>query len=120
MLGTPEGELALAQACLYLATAPKSNAQYTAFKAAMKSAKETGSIAPPKHILNAPTNLMKEEGYGSGYAYDHDQPDAFSGQDYFPENMGRKEFYSPPERGFEREISKRLRFWAKLREERNR
>ena len=119
MLGTPEGELALAQVCLYLATAPKSNAQYTAFKSAMKAAKETGSIAPPKRILNAPTSLMKDEGYGGGYQYDHDQPDAFSGQDYFPETMGRKVFYDPPERGFEREITKRLRFWAKLREERN-
>lgn len=120
MLGTPEGELALAQVCLYLATAPKSNSQYTAFKTAMKVAKETGSVAPPKRILNAPTNLMKEEGYGGGYQYDHDQPDAFSGQDYFPESMGRKVFYEPPERGFEREVSKRLRFWSKLREERNR
>jgi putative ATPase len=119
MLGTPEGELALAQACLYLATAPKSNAQYTAFKSAMKTARDTGSISPPNRILNAPTNLMKDEGYGSGYEYDHDQPDAFSGQDYFPETMGRKVFYDPPERGFEREISKRLRFWSKLREERN-
>ncbi len=117
-LGSPEGELALAQACLYLATAPKSNAAYVAFKAAMRAAKENGSLLPPKHILNAPTKLMKEEGYGSGYAYDHDQPDAFSGQDYFPEKMGRHTFYDPPDRGFEREIRKRLDYWAKLRNER--
>jgi len=117
-LGSPEGELALAQACVYLATAPKSNAVYTAFKAAMGAAKEHGSLLPPKHILNAPTKLMKETGYGSGYQYDHDMPDAFSGQDYFPEAMGRKTFYDPPERGFEREIRKRLDYWAKLRRER--
>ena len=117
-LGSPEGELALAQACVYLATAPKSNAVYTAFKAAAAAAKEHGSLLPPKHILNAPTKLMKETGYGSGYQYDHDTPDAFSGQDYFPEDMGRKTFYDPPERGFEREIRKRLDYWAKLRRER--
>jgi len=117
-LGSPEGELALAQACVYLATAPKSNAVYTAFKAAMGSAKEHGSLLPPRHILNAPTKLMKETGYGSGYQYDHDMPDAFSGQDYFPEAMGRKTFYDPPDRGFEREIRKRLDYWAKLRRER--
>ena len=117
-LGSPEGELALAQACVYLATAPKSNAVYTAFKAAMRTAKEHGSLAPPKHILNAPTKLMKSEGYGSGYQYDHDQPDAFSGQDYFPEALGRQSFYDPPDRGFEREIRKRLDYWAKLRRER--
>jgi putative ATPase len=117
-LGSPEGELALAQACVYLATAPKSNALYTAFGAAWRAAKEHGSLLPPKHILNAPTRLMKEEGYGSGYRYDHDMPDAFSGQDYFPEAMGRQIFYDPPDRGFEREIRKRLDYWAKLRRER--
>jgi putative ATPase len=117
-LGSPEGELALAEACVYLATAPKSNAVYTAYKAAMRAAKEHGSLLPPKHILNAPTKLMKGEGYGAGYAYDHDQPEAFSGQDYFPESMGRHTFYDPPERGFEREIRKRLDYWAKLRRER--
>lgn len=117
-LGSPEGELALAEACVYLATAPKSNAVYVAFKAAMRAAKEHGSLLPPKHILNAPTKLMKEEGYGGGYEYDHDAPDAFSGQDYFPEAMGRMTFYDPPERGFEREIRKRLEYWAKLRRER--
>jgi putative ATPase len=117
-LGSPEGELALAQACIYLATAPKSNAAYTAYKASMAAAKEHGSLLPPRHILNAPTKLMKSEGYGSGYQYDHDQPDAFSGQDYFPEAMGRRQFYDPPDRGFEREIRKRLDYWAKLRKER--
>lgn len=118
-LGSPEGELALAEACVYLATAPKSNGVYTAYKAAMRSAKENGSLLPPKHILNAPTKLMKGEGYGDGYRYDHDEPDAFSGQDYFPEKMGRQTYYDPPERGFEREIRKRLEWWAKLRRERN-
>jgi putative ATPase len=117
-LGSPEGELALAEACVYLATAPKSNGVYVAYKAAMRAAKEHGSLLPPKHILNAPTKLMKGEGYGDGYLYDHDQPDAFSGQDYFPEKMGRQTFYDPPERGFEREIRKRLDWWAKLRRER--
>ena len=117
-LGSPEGELALAQACVYLATAPKSNGVYTAYKAAMRAAKEHGSLLPPKHILNAPTKLMKGEGYGDGYRYDHDQPDAFSGQDYFPEQMGRQTFYDPPERGFERELRKRLEWWSKLRKER--
>ena len=119
-LGSPEGELALAQACVYLASAPKSNAVYTAFKQAMRVAKEHGSLLPPKHILNAPTKLMKGEGYGDGYLYDHDQPDAFSGQDYFPEALGRQVFYDPPERGFERDIRKRLDFWARLRRERGR
>ncbi|ACI54659.1 AAA ATPase central domain protein [Rhizobium leguminosarum bv. trifolii WSM2304] len=118
-LGSPEGELALAQACVYLATAPKSNAVYTAFKAASQAAKHNGSLLPPKHILNAPTKLMKGEGYGEGYRYDHDEPDAFSGQDYFPEKMGRQTFYDPPERGFERDIRKRLEWWEKLRRERN-
>ena len=117
-LGSPEGELAFAQACVYLATAPKSNAVYIAFKAATRAAKEHGSLLPPKHILNAPTKLMKQEDYGAGYRYDHDEPDAFSGQDYFPEKMGRQTFYDPPERGFEREIRKRLDYWAKLRKER--
>ena len=117
-LGSPEGELALAQACVYLATAPKSNAVYTAFKAATQAAKQNGSLLPPKHILNAPTKLMRTEGYGDGYRYDHDEPDAFSGQNYFPEKMGRQTFYDPPERGFEREIRKRLDWWAKLRKER--
>ncbi|WP_337266912.1 replication-associated recombination protein A [Oryzifoliimicrobium ureilyticus] len=117
-LGSPEGELALAEACVYLATAPKSNAAYVAFKSAMRAAKEYGSLLPPKHILNAPTKLMKGEGYSEGYRYDHDEPDAFSGQDYFPEKMGRKTFYDPPERGFERDIRKRLDWWEKLRKER--
>jgi putative ATPase len=117
-LGSPEGELALAEATIYLATAPKSNAAYTAFGAATRAAKEGGSLTPPKTILNAPTKLMKGEGYGAGYRYDHDQPDAFSGQDYFPEALGRQTFYDPPDRGFEREIRKRLEYWAKLRRER--
>ncbi|TIX89408.1 replication-associated recombination protein A [Rhizobium sp. P44RR-XXIV] len=117
-LGSPEGELALAQACVYLATAPKSNAVYNAFKAATQAAKQNGSLLPPKHILNAPTKLMRTEGYGDGYRYDHDEPDAFSGQNYFPEKMGRQTFYDPPERGFEREIRKRLDWWSKLRKER--
>jgi putative ATPase len=117
-LGSPEGELAIAEAVIYVATAPKSNAAYVAFGAAKRTAKEAGSLLPPKHILNAPTRLMKDEGYGSGYDYDHDAPDAFSGQDYFPEELGRQTFYDPPERGFEREIRKRLDYWAKLRRER--
>ena len=117
-LGSPEGELAFAQVCVYLATAPKSNALYTAFKSSMQAAKENGSLLPPKHILNSPTKLMKEEGYGEGYQYDHDQPEAFSGQNYFPDKMGRQKYYDPPERGFEREIRKRLEYWAKLRTER--
>jgi len=117
-LGSPEGELAIAQAVIYVATAPKSNATYVAYGEAMRVAKEAGSLVPPKHILNAPTGLMKAEGYGSGYDYDHDAAEAFSGQDYFPENLGRQKFYDPPERGFEREIRKRLEYWAKLRKER--
>jgi putative ATPase len=117
-LGSPEGELAIAQAVLYVATAPKSNAAYMAFGAAKRVAKENGSLLPPKHILNAPTKLMQSEGYGSGYDYDHDAPEAFSGQDYFPEALGRQTFYDPPERGFEREIRKRLDYWAKLRKDR--
>jgi putative ATPase len=117
-LGSPEGELAIAEAVLYVATAPKSNATYVAFSAAKRAAKEGGSLLPPKHVLNAPTELMKTEGYGSGYEYDHDAPEAFSGQDYFPEQLGRQKFYDPPERGFEREIRKRLDYWEKLRNER--
>ena len=117
-LGSPEGELALAEATVYLATAPKSNAVYTAFGAATRVAKEGGSLTPPKTILNAPTRLMKGEGYGAGYRYDHDEPDAFSGQDYFPEALGRRTFYDPPDRGFEREVRKRLDYWARLRRER--
>jgi putative ATPase len=117
-LGSPEGELAIAEAVIYVATAPKSNAAYVAFGAATRTAKEAGSLLPPKHILNAPTRLMKNEGYGEGYDYDHNAPEAFSGQDYFPEALGRQTFYDPPERGFEREIRKRLEYWAKLRRER--
>jgi putative ATPase len=119
-LGSPEGELAIAQAVIYVATAPKSNAAYAAFSAAKKVAQEGGSLLPPKHILNAPTKLMKEEDYGAGYEYNHDAPDAFSGQDYFPEALGRQTFYEPVERGFERELKKRLEYWAKLRRERSR
>ncbi|WP_428512321.1 replication-associated recombination protein A [Roseovarius sp.] len=114
-LGSPEGELALAQAVTYLALAPKSNAAYVAYKAAMKAAKKTGSEPPPKHILNAPTGLMKEQGYGAGYAYDHDAEDAFSGQNYFPDTMERPELYKPVERGFERELGKRVAYFARLR-----
>jgi putative ATPase len=117
-LGSPEGELAIAQAVIYVATAPKSNAAYEAYGAAMRTAKEAGSLLPPKHILNAPTPLMRSEGYGSGYTYDHDAPDAFSGQDYFPEQLGRQTFYRPRERGFERELAKRLEYWQKLRRDR--
>jgi putative ATPase len=117
-LGSPEGELALAQATIYLATAPKSNAGYVAWKAAQRRAKETGSLMPPKIILNAPTKLMKDQEYGAGYRYDHDEPDAFSGQTYFPDAIGRERYYTPVERGFEREIGKRLEWWAKLRRER--
>jgi putative ATPase len=116
-LGSPEGELALSEALIYLATAPKSNANYVAYKAARSAARENGSLMPPKHILNAPTKLMKNEGYGKGYEYDHDTPEAFSGQNYFPDEMPRGNFYDPPERGFEREIRKRLDYWAKLRKE---
>jgi len=117
-LGSPEGELALAEVTLYLATAPKSNAVYTAFKAATSTAKEHGSLMPPKTILNAPTKLMRSIGYGDAYAYDHDEPDAFSGQDYWPEKLGAQRFYDPVDRGFEREIRKRLDWWGKLRAER--
>jgi putative ATPase len=114
-LGSPEGDLALAHCVIYLATAPKSNAAYKAFKSAMSVARETGSLMPPKHILNAPTDLMKDIGYGKGYQYDHDTPEGFSGQNYFPEDMARQNFYQPLERGFEREIGKRLVYWEKLR-----
>ena len=117
-LGSPEGELALAQAVVYLALAPKSNAVYAAYKAARAAARATGSEPPPKHILNAPTKLMKEIGYGAGYAYDHNAEDAFSGQNYFPDIMKRPIYYSPPERGFERELKKRIEYFAKLRDKR--
>ncbi len=114
-LGSPEGDLHVAQAVIYLATAPKSNAVYKAFKAVSRRAKETGSLNPPRHILNAPTKMMKDMGYGKDYSYDHDTKDGFSGQNYFPDDMPREEFYRPFERGFEREIKKRLDYWAKLR-----
>jgi putative ATPase len=117
-LGSPEGELAIAEAVIYVATAPKSNAAYLAFSQATGLARERGSLAPPKVILNAPTGLMRQEGYGAGYAYDHDEPEAFSGQDYWPEALGRRKLYEPVERGFEREIRKRLDYWEKLRKER--
>jgi putative ATPase len=117
-LGSPEGELALAQVVVYLGTAPKSNAVYAAFGAARRSAKATGSLMPPAHILNAPTKLMQQLGYGDGYAYDHDADDAFSGQNYFPDGMARERFYAPRDRGFEREIGKRLAYWSRLRSER--
>ncbi len=117
-LGSPEGELAIAQAVVYVASAPKSNAVYKAWKGARSLAKEHGSVMPPHVILNAPTKLMREEGYGEGYRYDHDQPDAFSGQDYWPEKIGRKKLYEPVERGFERELRKRLEWWERLRRER--
>ncbi len=117
-LGSPEGELAIAQAVVYVASAPKSNALYKAFKGAQMLAQSQGSLTPPKTILNAPTKLMKSEGYGAAYRYDHDEPDAFSGQDYWPEALGRKKLYEPVERGFERDIRKRLDYWARLRKER--
>ncbi len=118
-LGSPEGELALAQAVTYLALAPKSNAAYVGYKAAMSAAKQTGSEPPPKHILNAPTAMMKDQGYGDGYAYDHDAEDGFSGQNYFPDSMKRGVYYHPVERGFERELKKRLDYFARLRSKRN-
>ncbi|KRS16032.1 replication-associated recombination protein A [Roseovarius indicus] len=118
-LGSPEGELAIAQALTYLALAPKSNAAYNAYKEARRQAQKTGSLSPPKHILNAPTKLMKEQGYGKGYAYDHDAEDGFSGQDYFPEDMKRPVLYQPVERGFERELKKRVDYFSKLRIKRN-
>jgi putative ATPase len=115
-IGSPEGDLAIAQCVLYLATAPKSNAVYRALSRANKAASETGSLAPPKHILNAPTSLMKDLGYGDGYQYDHDTADGFSGQDYFPDEMNRANFYQPADRGFERDVKKRLEYWQKLRD----
>lgn len=115
LLGSPEGELALAQACVHLACAPKSNAVYKAFKAATASAKHSGSLSPPKHILNAPTKLMKQQGYGDGYAYDHDQKDGFSGEGYFPDEMSPQQFYFPVDRGFERGVAERLAKWRQLR-----
>ncbi|WP_284124688.1 replication-associated recombination protein A [Parerythrobacter aestuarii] len=117
-LGSPEGELAIVQACLYCATAPKSNAAYAAQKAAFRSAKETGSLMPPQNILNAPTKLMKDIGYGSGYSYDHEAENGFSGDNYWPEEMESQTYYAPVERGFEREVKKRLEYWDKLRAER--
>lgn len=114
-LGSPEGELALVQAVIYLATAPKSNAAYTAAKHSARVARETGSLPPPKHILNAPTALMREQGYGDGYVYDHETAEGFSGQDYFPDGMARVRFYQPGERGFERDIGQRLAYWDRLR-----
>ncbi|MCB2075210.1 MAG: replication-associated recombination protein A [Novosphingobium sp.] len=117
-LGSPEGELAIVQACLYCATAPKSNAAYTAQKEAWRSAKETGSLAPPAHILNAPTRLMKDIGYGEGYAYDHEAEEGFSGADYWPEDMDAQTYYRPVERGFERQVSERIAYWDRLRAKR--
>lgn len=117
-LGSPEGELAIAEALVYLALAPKSNGVYVAYKAARKLAKDTGSEPPPKHILNAPTQMMKDQGYGAGYAYDHDAEDGFSGANYFPDDMKRPVLYAPPERGFERELKKRIDYFAKLRAKR--
>ncbi|MFA6205864.1 MAG: replication-associated recombination protein A [Methylocystis sp.] len=118
LLGSPEGELALAQAVIYVATAPKSNAAYVAFKRAQRVAEEKGSLTPPKIILNAPTKMMREEGYGANYEYDHDSPEAFSGQNYWPDSLSRQKFYKPVERGFEREIAKRIDYWDRLRKER--
>jgi putative ATPase len=114
-LGSPEGELALAQCTIHLASAPKSNAAYRAFGAAARAAQESGSLMPPAHILNAPTGLMKQLGYGRGYAYDHDAPDRFSGQDYFPAGMARETYYQPTGEGEEARIRRRLEAWAKLR-----
>ena len=116
-LGSPEGDLAIAELIIYLGSAPKSNSAYTAWGKARKAAKEFGSLMPPAHILNAPTRLMAEAGYGRGYIYDHDTAEGFSGQNYFPEKMGRRKFYDPPERGFEREIRRRLAYWERLRRE---
>ncbi len=118
-LGSPEGELAIVQACLYLATAPKSNAAYAAQKAAFASARDTGSLAPPANILNAPTKLMKDLGYGAGYAYDHDAPDGFSGADYWPEGMGAQTYYQPTDRGFEKRIAERIAWWDEQRRTRS-
>jgi putative ATPase len=116
-LGSPEGEIGIVQACLYLATAPKSNATYIAQKKAWTTAKETGSLMPPMHILNAPTRLMKNVGYGKGYAYDHDADEAFSGQDYWPEGMDGQTLYEPSDRGFEAKIRERLAYWDERRKE---
>lgn len=116
-LGSPEGELNIAQLVVYLATSPKSNAVYMAYKSSVKAAENQGSLMPPKHILNAPTKLMKNEGYGTGYIYDHDTPEGFSGQNYFPDEMPRQKFYEPVARGFERDIQKRLEYWERLRKE---
>src|SRR5271156_3460475 len=115
-LGSPEGELVIAQCAIYLATAPKSNAAYAAFGEAQQMARETGSLMPPMHILNAPTRLMRNLGYGKGYVYDHATEEGFSGQNYFPDDVGRRNFYRPSERGFEREVKKRLDYGGKLRE----
>ncbi|MGH6914069.1 MAG: replication-associated recombination protein A, partial [Geminicoccales bacterium] len=117
-LGSPEGELALAECALHLALAPKSNATYRAFGEAMQAARESGSLMPPMQILNAPTRLMKDLGYGGGYAYDHDAPDRFSGQDYFPDGMERRTFYRPTDQGAEAALRKRLETFARLRRER--
>jgi putative ATPase len=117
-LGSPEGELALAQATLYLALAPKSNASYKGFNLSLDLVKQTSSEPPPKHILNAPTDLMREQGYGVGYEYDHDNADGFSGQNYFPEKIERSSAYQPVERGFERELKKRINYFKSLREKR--
>jgi len=114
-LGSPEGELAIVQACLYCATAPKSNAAYKAQKHAWKSARQTGSLMPPQNILNAPTKLMKDIGYGSGYSYDHESDDGFSGDNYWPEDMEPERFYQPADRGFEHKIRERLEYWENLR-----
>ena len=119
-LGSPEGELAIAELVIYLGTAPKSNSAYKAWGKAQQAAKKFGSLTPPAHILNAPTRLMKEIGYGKGYLYDHDTAEGFSGQNYFPEKMARQRFYEPPERGFEREIRRRLAYWERLRVEKSR
>ena len=116
-LGSPEGELAIAEAVIYLATAPKSNAAYMAFGEARRMADETGSLMPPMHILNAPTRLMRNLGYGKAYVYDHATEQGFSGQNYFPDGVERREFYRPAERGFERDIKKRLEYWGKLRQQ---
>ena len=117
-LGSPEGELAIVQACLYLATAPKSNAAYVAQKGAWRSANETGSLMPPPHILNAPTRLMKDIGYGKGYAYDHDAEEGFSGQNYWPEEMQPQSYYRPTDRGFEAKIAERMAWWDEMRRKR--
>lgn len=117
-LGSPEGELAIVQACLYLAAAPKSNAAYVGYKAAMKTARDSGSLPPPKTIVNAPNRLMKELGHGAGYQYDHDAPDRFSGQNYWPDGLGRRQFYQPTSEGRERAIAERMRWWQDLRAQR--